>query len=222
MAGEPGAETRLVAGGLLLVGTAVFFTGAALYVAVLGGTDTPLPEALTRMAASPVAWVWANGLLAAGVVLTLLGLAVLTQQARAVGDPAYARVGLTMFSLGTVFWIVVMAYRVAVLLPLAEMGGGTVPPFYDPILAWMDALSRTYRALAHASLAVFGISILRTHIVPRELGWFGLGYSAVVLILLVASGSSPPFLVHVFPLFLGLALLAQAWPEFRWEPRKHA
>ena len=209
MTDGPDPWTGRIAGILLLAGTVVFFAGAGLFVSVLGSTSLTHPESFDRVAASPEAWLLTSGLLAAGVVVTLFGLALVAALAADAGERSFAPVGLVGFLLGTVLWMIDMAFRVTVFADLAADPATALRPIYDSLFSWVRAMSDSYIALAHLSLGAYGASIMRGRFLPRELGWFAVAYSALILILFLATASSPPFLVHFVPLVLGLALLVR-------------
>ena len=75
-------KTNRTAGGMLIVATAIMFSGAAIGFFAPSLRDAPwtddLHQAATTIAGNPSAYMWANGLIMAAAVLTALALVLLS------------------------------------------------------------------------------------------------------------------------------------------------
>jgi hypothetical protein len=146
---------------------------------------------------------------------------------RAKGDHILARVAVTAFLLGAVLTIAARAREVSVTVWAAQQTarGAPVPGLLAPTGDWANAMTAIYTALAFASIAGFGASILITGLLPRwigraAVGW-GVGWGLVFVIEWVTAGGFDfPVLHHVIPLVIGVALLRNSAELTRRDSRE--
>lgn len=178
----------------------------------------------------------ATGLLV-GVLILLLGFAILSARLREAGENLFSVLGFTGFLLGVGLFAANIAFRFAAVasgaagayarledvaaLPNYLAG---LPPDPSPLLilmAWMDVVLVAYVLLSYLAMAAFGIALIRA-------GWLGkaggsvlaaLGLAFVGSVVAGLSTGSPfgvglafflsiPFMSTVLPYFLGVALVA--------------
>jgi hypothetical protein len=214
-------DERLIAGALLVAGSLLFFVALVFIVGIAdpGGrsivtlsADARLP--LITANAGRWEWGWAFGI--AGIVVTVLGFAMLEAVLRSAGDRVLARLGLVAFLFGAVLTVAGRAQEVSIAVWAAgeTAAGGPIPTLLAPVVDWSNAMTAVYTALAFAALAAFGGSILATGLLSRAVGWvavaWGIGWGlAFVVAWIAVGGFDYPALHHVVPLVIGVALLRQ-------------
>jgi hypothetical protein len=220
-------DERMVAGALLVAGSLLSFVAIVFIVGIVDPTGRSIvsmtAEArLPLIAANAGRWElgWAFGI--AGIVVTVLGLAMLEAVLRSTGDRILGRLGLIAFLFGAVLTVVGRASEVSVTIWAARetSAGAPIPTLLAPVVDWSNTLTAIYTALAFAALVAFGGSILRTGLLSRGVGWaavaWGVGWGLVFVVAWIAVGGFDyPVLHHVMPLVIGVALLRQTLRERR-------
>jgi hypothetical protein len=198
----------------LILGALLFLCGAGLYTAVRdtkGSLIFGLPprEWLRVVFDHPHLWQLATILFISGVIVTVLGLALLTTLFRDAGDQMFSQLGLVAFVFGAVLWIIHLAFRLRVDPWAAQETARTaaLPEFYVPLTMWIHALFLIYTILAFSAMLAYGGAVLSTHLLPQWVGWTTIVYSLAGLGLLGFTGDAPPFLHHLMPLLIGIILL---------------
>jgi hypothetical protein len=226
------ASERTIAGALLVLGSVLFYAAVVLIGSITDQSGRSIvsitDEArLPVIAANTGRWElgWAFGI--AGIVGTSLGLVMLEALLRAVGDRVLARLGVTAFLFGAVLTIAARAREVSVTLWAAQQTamGAPIPALLAPTGDWANAMTAIYTALAFASIAGFGASILMTGLIARWIGWaavgWGIGWGLVFVIEWVTTGGFDfPVLHHVIPFVIGVALLRNSGEFTRRGPRE--
>lgn len=136
---------------------------------------------------------WERSFVILAVVLTALGLVLLEDLLRAAGDPVIARLGLVAYLLGA---SVVVVAETAFL--------STHEPVYQQVVF--------YVVLAFLAQTAFGLSVLRTGLVPNWVGWVTILWNLVWLVVLPIASPRDiyyPVLHHVSPLIIEIALLTK-------------
>lgn len=198
--------------GALLVGGAVAVFAAA-GMPLRGVWTAGGPQAITSIAQQLTAWRWANGLFATGLALTVAGLSGVTSLLR--GNRPWAvlaDIGLATYLLAAPLWLVSLVFRLTVAVTVADgvLRGAPVPDWYTPLAGSAEGLLNVYHAIASLALIAIGLSIMRSELVPRWVGWF----TAAIGIVLGATllfGSSIPALLYIPSGVIGAALLLRAW-----------
>lgn len=207
---------RRCTGLTLMLGCVLFLAGSSMPVTDAQGTfiyALPPRGWLQVVFTHPALWQWTNVLFFSGTVVTLLGLALLTTQFRAAGDRSWSQLALLAFLLGSVFWVINLAFRLGV-DPLAAQElakTGMVPTYYLPLLLWTRVLFVIYTVLAFSALAAFGGAVLTTHVLPSWVGWTAILYGLAGLGVLGFTGDAPPFLHHLLLIVIGILLLLRRY-----------
>ncbi len=198
----------------LILGTLLFSVGGGLYTPIKDEQGSfifglPPREWLRLVFAHPRLWRWATILFISGVVVTVLGLAMLTSLLRDTGDRAFSQLGLIAFLFGAVLWVISLAFRLSIDPWAAQETAKTavIPDFYVPLTRWTGVLFVIYTVLAFSALAAYGGAVLSTPVLPHWVGWLAIVYGLAGLGLLGFSGDAPPFLHHLMPLLIGILLL---------------
>jgi hypothetical protein len=149
-------------------------------------------------------WQWATILFMCGVIVTILGLALLSTLLWDAGDPAFSQLGLVAFVFGAMLWIIHLAFRLRIDSWAAQETAKTtaLPEFYVPLTLWTHALFVIYTVLAFSAMVAYGEALLSTHMLPQWVGWVTIVYSLAGLGLLAFTVDAPPFLHHLMPLLL--------------------
>ncbi len=198
----------------LILGALLFLCGAGLYTAIRdtkGNLIFGLPprEWLRVVFDHPHLWRWATLLFMCGVVVTILGLALLTTLLLDAGDRAFSPLALIAFAFGAVLWVIHLAFRLSIDPWAAQETAKTtvLPEFYVPLTLWIHALFVIYTILAFSAMVAYGGAVLTTHVLPQWVGWTTIVYSLAGLGLLAFTSDAPPFLHHLMPLLMGILLL---------------
>ena len=196
-------------GGLLIGGFVVFLIGAALWKQ---DYQRPLPKAMLAIAQSPRRWRWIHTWMIGGVVITVAGLGVLARLLAERGELIYGTVGFVLFAVGGIVWLVAVAWRltVFVLASRETEQTGTVPSGIQGWSEWFGALHSIHLLSAYVSWTFLGAAVVSSEIVVQSLGWLGIGLGvagAVGYTVLKGGPFALPFLAHLYPFILGIALL---------------
>jgi hypothetical protein len=173
-----------VTGYVLVVGFVANLAGVLMFL-YRGGLQASAPP-------SPSYFVWERSLLTAAVVLTAIGLVLLEEYLQNTNGQILARVGATAYLFGAVFIVIVEA------LSLSQGNVNTYP------------LVVIYVVLALLAQAVIGAALLQSGLLPAWAGWVAILWNIAFLIILPVTSPRDmyyPFVHHVVPLVIGIALL---------------
>lgn len=196
----------------LILGGLLFSVGAFMPLRDKKGAfiyGLPPREWLNVIFDHPRLWQWANILFMSGVVVTILGLVMLTILLRDTGDRAFSQLGLVAFVFGAVLWVINLAFRLSIDPWAAQETARTavMPDFYVPLTRWTHLLFVIYTVLAFSAMAAYGGALFSTHVLPQWVGWVTIVYSLAGLGLLGFTGDAPPLLHHLMPILIGILLL---------------
>jgi hypothetical protein len=204
---------RRFTGTTLIVGCFLFLGAAGLIPRDAQGNfmvNLPLQEQLLVIAAQTPLFQWSLSLFISGLIVTLLGLALLTTLFRDAGDRTFSSLALIAFLFGDVLMVIFLAFPLGV-EPLAAqetVRTGVVPDFYVQLTLWTQPLFVIYTILAFSALAAYGGAILFTPVLPHWVGWLALVYALAGLVLAgFTAGNAPPFLHYLMPILIGVLLL---------------
>lgn len=199
-----------ITGGLLILSFVLFVVGAALPLVGQRGNPhiytLPSEDLLDAIRLNPGAWRWANVAMGAAGVVLASGLALL---AALLGDATLARIGLTIFTVAVVLWVVFSAYRATLPTQAADVttGDRSLPASHQTLARWAGALFTTYATLAFLSLAAYGGSIVQTGLLAGWVGWATIIFSLGLLLLMLVMGDTLPAFHYFPPLLIGILLL---------------
>lgn len=198
--------TLRTAGALLVAGAAIMFIGASVpFITSLGGEAWygNAAEVLTAIARNPMAWRWANVLIAVAAIVTVVGLAGTLFWS----PPSrfFATAGLVAFGVGACLDVVarVLEMRVG---PLVAVGNPDPPlaSTYESFHQFSEGLIQAFILIALIALALYGIAALQ-----HEATWLG----AVLIVIgigglaLEVLGGAIPALVYIGTATLGVSML---------------
>jgi len=201
----------------LLLGCFLFLGAAGLIPRDTQGNfivNLPLREQLLAIAAQTSLFQWSFSLFISGIIVTLLGLAMLTTLLRDARDRIFSYLALIVFLFGNVLMVIYIAFPLGV-EPLAAqetVRTGVVPDYYVQLTLWTQPLFVIYTILAFSALAAYGGAILSTRVLPHWVGWLALVYGLAGLVLVgFAAGNVPPFLHYLMPIVMGILLLLRRY-----------
>jgi hypothetical protein len=204
---------RRFTGIILIVGCCVFLGSLGLMPRDSTGNfmvNLPLREQLLVIAAQTSLFQWSFSLIICGIIVTLLGFAMLTTLFRDAGDRTFSYLALIAFLFGAVLMVIYIAAYLGV-SPLAAQETartGVVPGYYVLWTMTIQPLFVIYTILAFSALAIYGGAILSTHLLPHWVGWLSIVYGLAGLMLAgFTAGNVPPFLHHLMPILIGVLLL---------------
>ena len=188
----------------------MFAGGGTPFVTSLGGEVWNLrgTEQLAVIASAGTAWSWANGLILAGTVLTLAGLAAALPWLEFHHVSAVTRwMTVGLFYAGTGLWMAALVGRLSITLWATELGDSSLSLVYEGFDRFQERALDVFMALGLASLALVGAALTRTG--SKTWGRVLLVVAVVALGLTLVAERIPAF-VYVGTGLLGIALLTRS------------
>jgi hypothetical protein len=220
---------RRFTGITLIVGCLLALVGASMPLADPKGNLIwllPTRGWLLVIFTHPLLWQWDSWLFFGGIVVTLLGLAMLTIILRSAGDHMIAPLGLIAFLSGTILWVIQLAFRLSVYPWAAQETARTtvLPDFFVPLTLWIQALFVFYTIFAFSALIAYGGALLATRVLPHWVGWLAIVYSLAGLGLFFLTDNALPVSHHLMPILVGVLLLLRRGqvPSEQEERQRHA
>jgi hypothetical protein len=176
---------QVVAASLLVLSFVIFAVGGILYTG----------RAIWKWPAgeAPRYLRWERGFVMAAILAMVLGLVLLERMLEAAGDTILAPLAMVTFLIGAVVVIVAETFH---------LSGQE----------WVYGSIVMYVLLAFLAQAVFGVSLLRTGLLPGWVGWAAVVWNLAWLVVLPIVSPRDiyyPVLHHVAPLLIGIALLVR-------------
>jgi hypothetical protein len=192
-----------VAGRFLLAGGSLALAGA--FWPPYEQWYSPLPKALRVIAAHPIGWRCIHAGFLAGTCLVAIGLALFANALRGRDGGSSAVAAATAYGLGSVLWILDLAFRLSVTAWAADelVTQGSIPAVYTPLARQVSVLFGIFVALAGAAAAGAGWAFLRAELSPR---WVGGGALVLGIAGALAAAVVGPWLLYVPIVFLGSAV----------------
>jgi hypothetical protein len=204
---------RLFTGITLILGCFLFLGAAGLIPKDAQGNfivNLPLREQLLAIAAQTTLLQWSFSLFISGLIVTLLGLAMLTTLLWEAGDRTFSYLALIVSLFGDVLMVIYLAVPLGIVPSAAQetVRTGVVPGYYVQLTLWTQPLFVIYTILAFSALAAYGGAILSTRVLPHWVGWLSIVYGLAGLVLAgFTAGNVPPFVHHLVPIVIGVLLL---------------
>ncbi len=193
-----------LASGLLVLGAVVFWVGARTF------PGSGLEAISTHLAGH----MWTSGNFVIATMITLVGLACFTLALREKGDRFLSIFGWFTYQFGAIFWILHLAFRLTVVRQAAEQFSSTAiaPAWFQAWGDWSGLLFGIYSVLAYLSIALYGVAVLRTGLLPRWIGW-----TCILVGVMAAPLAGPPFFIHVLLWFVSMMAIRQgaSWQTTR-------
>ena len=177
-------ERRLTAGLLILSFMAFLVVGYLFTARVIW----KLPSAQTELHLR-----WERGFVIGAFLISVLGFTLLENMLRNAGDTTIARLALAIYLVSAV----VMVVAETTFLNNHE---------------WVYPQIVVHVVLAFLAQATFGVSLLRTGLVPGWAGWVTIIWNLALLVIMPIAYPHDiyfPWLHYVAPLILGIALLVR-------------
>ena len=209
----------------LIVGCCLFLLAAGLIPQdAQGNFSITLPPraALLVIAGQTTRAAWSTSLFISGVLVTTLGLALLSRLLWDRAERLCSYLALITSLLGAVLLVSFLACKLGVdpLAAQATLSTGTVPDYYEALTRWTTGLFRVYTPLAFLALMLYGAAFVVSRLLPRWLGWTAIVYGLAGLGFFAYAKDVPPFVHYLLPIVMGVLLLlprAQAPPGSRPE-----
>lgn len=155
-----------------------------------------LREQLLVIAAQTSLFQWSFSFFISGIIVTLLGLALLTRLLHDAGDRTFSYMALIASLFGAVLIVIYNAFLLGVEPVVGQelAKTGVVPNYYVPLTSWGQILFVIYTVFAFSALAAYGGAVLSTRVLPLWVGWLALVYGLVGLVFVgFTTGNVPPF-----------------------------
>jgi hypothetical protein len=176
---------QFVAGWLLILSSISFLPAGFLYT---GRAIFKWSSAQSR-----AYLYWERGLVMAAILIATLGFVLLTQLLVVAGDRIVSLLAMTIFLIGTSLALAAEAFG----LKLQDY-------LYAPLVVFV--------VLAFLGQAAFGVSLLRSGLLPGWVGWVTIIWNLAWLVILPITRPQDmyyPWLHYVAPLIIGIALLTR-------------
>ena len=202
-----------ITGVLLILAFVIFAIGGTLPVVGKKGNfgifTLPVREHLIAVAKIETIWRWANIFMGTAAVVLLAGLSMLSTILERANEYTFSRLGLVIFLLATVLWVIFSVFRAVVTVNASQELALTnvVPTYYEPLAKWGFALFYIYAVAGFLALGVYGISLLRVELLPAWIGWATLIFSIAILVQLLIMGDTLPAFHYLPTLLIGILLL---------------
>lgn len=208
---------------ILLIGSFIVFAAGATGPALGGFWGMSLEDGARWIAANPGTWTVSTILFIVSLFLCVSGLAGFNDSVQRGEAHLLAKAGFLTFSVGALFWIMDMSFRLSVELWAARIfvETSTFPNSYTPLRLLQSTLGHMFMVSTLLASSVYGLALLRSPQFPRSLGWFALGYGLLVAASYAVTRGPIPIMVLVVPLVLGMSpFTAVAASEQRWKSEK--
>jgi hypothetical protein len=160
-----GPSVTQVAGILLVGGAALFWSIilAAIVATVRTGSlpfkdspAVPASEFYESIAAKPRWWLAVNVTFSIGIIVAAMGLSLLGALMREAGDVVLAELGLVVFLMAAILWLVQMVFKSSMATWAADvrMRTGAVLSTAEALPRGMEQLVHTYMVLAYVATAL--------------------------------------------------------------------
>jgi len=206
-------KIQRIAGILMILAFILFAIGGTLPVVGKKGNfgifTLPVREHLIAVARFEATWRLANIFMGAAAVVLLAGLSMLTTILERANEYTFSRLGLTIFLLATVLWVIFSTFRAVVTISASQelASTGIVPAYYGPLARWGFTLFYIYALVGFLALGAFGISLLQVNLLPAWIGWGTVIFSIAILVQLLITGDTLPAFHYIPTLLIGILLL---------------
>jgi hypothetical protein len=193
---------------LLYMGGLAWVVFRAEFLAIL---EAPTNEMLAIVVRHVPAYQWGFALMSAGVIVTVLGLGMLSKLLAVASNNFLPQLAIIAFAFGAVLWVIDLAFEMSVTPSAAREFArtGEVPAFFEPLWQWGEMMLRIYTVLAFLAIAGYGWALLQTGLLPQWVGWVSIAWSVFWLGHFIVIQDTIPLLHHVIPLVIGIALILQ-------------
>ena len=166
--------------GLVLVAILPAIAIAIRLIAVSGQGDiynravsAGSPDNLIAIATLGDTWLRVMALFVVMILLSTVGLGLLTLSLYQAGSRAVAPSALVLFALAATMFVGWATFEGTVTVWAAEetARASIVPTAYEPLLRWADVLFRLFMLLAYIAIGAFGAALLMTRAFPAWAGW---------------------------------------------------
>ena len=188
-----GVLSARLGGFLLILGAAFVWLGAVSFPGM----------ALQEIAAHRDDHLFTVGGFLVGALLSLAGFTALRAQLRERGDVLFSQLGLLALIIGTVCWILHLAFRATVMLAAAQESAATAPTWYPPLRLWAGAMYAAYMVLAYLSIASYGAAMRKTR-------WVGKGWGRTFVLFGLVAVAGFVGRLGIFDLPLGVQFMPYA------------
>jgi hypothetical protein len=146
-----------------------------------------------------------------GIISMLAGFALFTGLLRDAGNQIASSIGVVLFGVTTILFIVDLTVRTSVGVWSAQqsVATGEEPGSWEVVLGWVNANANVFVTTGFVATGVYGLAILQTGLLADGLGWLAIGWSAFWLLLSVVMRGGIPGILPIMPFVIGVALLLQ-------------
>lgn len=195
---------------LLLAGGIIFWIGA-FTPPYKQWTTSDVKEYLSVIGTHKIGWYIIHGCFAIAMILTLVGMNLLSRAIEFHNHPMIAATVNSLFTAGTVFWIADIAFRLTVTLWAAQkfVADGQVMDWYLSFRSWGGLLFGIYMVIGYFAIGCIGVAFRDIALIPNWLSWFNLifGFSGAVLFLTGFPFFAPPLMIHLPLMLNGIFIL---------------
>lgn len=197
---------------ILLLGGGILFWIGAFTPPYKQWSTADIKEYLTIIHDHKINWYVIHGFFMAGVIITVFGIYLLSQVLLSDGkNHVLPIISLAAISLGSVFWLLNIAFRLTVTFWAADSltVSGTVHTTFQTWMDWSNLIFAIYMVLAYLAIGCIGIVIKDITWIPAWTGWFCLifGFAGAIGYLIRFVFFEPPLMIHLPFIILGIMIL---------------
>lgn len=195
---------------LLTAGGIIFWIGA-FTPPYKWWMTSDIREYLTIIHNNRTAWYFIAASFVVGVVTSIFGMQLFSNSLQESGQKILPQVGFTAYFLGSIFWILNIAFRATVTVwaasQLAE--SNVLEPMYKSLLDWSNVIFAIYMVLAYFAIGCMGYSLYLAEVLPAWIAWMCMifGFAGSVLYLCRVPLFEPPLMVHAPLIITGIYIL---------------
>ena len=198
------------AGILLLLGGLIFWTGAFTPPYKWWMTND-YKEYLSLIYRNKPAWYFIHASFVIGIIVTIIGIQVISAALQSTWQKVLTQIASTFFTLGSVLWILNIAFRCSVTIWAANQlsENNLLEPSFKTWMDWTNLLFAIYMILAYFSIGCLGYSLKKTAVLPAWTTWMCViyGFGGSFLYLCHVPVFEPPLMVHTPLIICGIIIL---------------
>lgn len=195
--------------GVLLTGGLAFGLAAALVPSLGPVWNARPPERLLLIGDRIGAWITSSFLFAAGLVVTMFGVLILSAELVDSEARTSGWVTIGAFLVGTTLWLIHLGYRVTVMASVSRdmADGAEMPDWFLPSWNLGNYLLASYVILASVGLIALGVGILQTGLFPAWSAWTIIGLALIFILTIAVFRNTLPVFPQLATGLLGILAL---------------
>jgi hypothetical protein len=198
--------------GLLMLAGGIVFWAGAFTPPYKQWMTSDLKEYLSIINTNHTGWYIIHGCFTLGVIISILGLYLFSESLKSsAADKVLSGIAYNLFLVGSIFWLINIAFRVTVTVWAAKnlADTGEVHDTFKTWMDWSNLLFSFYMVLAYTATGCFGIAMKDISWMPVWVCWFCIvfGFAGVIGYIFRVPLWAPPLMVHLPFIITGIFIL---------------